>query len=158
MHKRGNAELWIFLVFVVIAFGGAIYALLPQKEATGMTSVKATWGSAYVPIVPGPGDLHYNVMQCQAQCSARAIEEPRIANYGARIGGTGYQQCLAWCRNKWRVATEQVIPGEYDLDYLRTTQQGKPEVSYPMYMSGQTGVQRATRDNLPPEAPRSQYI
>jgi hypothetical protein len=158
MRKRGSVELAIFLVFIVIAVGGVAFLLIQENKTVGMTPVSANWGAAYIPIVPGPGDLHYNVLQCQAQCSARAIEEPRIANYGARQGGTGYQQCLAWCRNQWRVAAEQVIPGQYDIDHIRVMQQGGPQINYPYYISGDTGIPRVTRDNRPPVLPRSQII
>ncbi len=158
MRKRGNVELVIFLVFVVIAVGGVAFLLIQENRTVGMTPLSATWGAAYIPIVPGPGDLHYNVLQCQAQCSARAIETPRIDNFDARKGGTNYQQCLAWCRNQWRVAAEQVIKGKYDLDYLRVQQKQGPEVNYPYYGNGDTGIPRATRDNLAPELPRSQII
>lgn len=158
MQKRGSVELAIFLVFTAIAVGGVAFLLIQENKAVGMAPVRANWGAAYIPIVPGPGDLHYNVLQCQAQCSGRAIEEPRLANYGARKGGTGYQQCLAWCRNQWRVAAEQLIPGQYDLDSIRKMQQSGPKIEYPQYISGDTGIPRATRDNLPPELPRSQII
>ncbi|MEM3154984.1 MAG: hypothetical protein QW165_05495 [Candidatus Woesearchaeota archaeon] len=160
MQKRGSVELWIFLAFVVIAFGGAVYTLLPQKQSAGMASIRSTWGSAYVPVVPGPGELRYALLQCQSTCHGTQIETPRHKNPQERRGGHGLQQCLAWCRNKWQVALAQQIPGQYDLDYIRVTQRGamlqRPEVQGPSSWFERQPIPKATRDTLPPVVPVTQ--
>jgi hypothetical protein len=163
MRKRGNVELWIFLVFVVIALGGAIFVLQPQNPATGMSyQIGKEGGASYVPVVSGPGNLQYITLQCQAQCSGTAIETPRTQNPQERLGGAGLQQCLAWCRNKYRVAAEQVIPGEYDIDAVRIKQGSTigegPEMTYPRHLVPDEDITKVTQDDLPPVAPRGHYI
>ncbi len=161
MHKRGSVELWIFLVIVVIAFGGAFYVLLPQNNAEGMFSLRSTWGAAYVPPMPSPGEMQYGLLQCQSTCHGTPIEKPRHEWDLERRGGDFLKQCLAWCRNKWRVAGAQLVPGKYDIDYLRVQQNsiasGGPELTYPRELEKE-GIPKVSREDLPPGVFRQQYI
>ncbi len=158
MHKRGNAELWIFLVFIVIAFGGAIYALMPGKSTTGMTSIRATWGAAYVPVVAGPGDLGYMTLQCQSNCKGRPIETAMHDYPIERRGGDSYVQCLSWCRNRYRVAGEMEIKGKYSLDTIKKQQQ-YPPVEYPASLNTMyRDIPKVSQEDLPPGVFKQQII
>lgn len=163
MHKRGRAELLILLVVAVIGIGGAVYVLLPQNNAEGMFSIRSTWGAAYVPPYPSPGEMQYGVLQCQSTCHGTPIEMARLGFPLERRGGDSLQQCYAWCRNKWRVAGAQLIPGKYDIDYIRVQQRSireggpGPELTYPRELVKE-GIPKVYKEDLPPGVFAQQII
>ncbi len=74
MSKRGNASLYIFLAFAMVAGIGMTYTLL-SGNPTGM------WGEG---------------MLCQSKCTGSEPGQPKMGQEA--LGGAQLRQCLADCQ------------------------------------------------------------
>ncbi|MEM3154983.1 MAG: hypothetical protein QW165_05490 [Candidatus Woesearchaeota archaeon] len=88
MHKRGNAEVFMFLAVALVALGGVVFLLLPDS----------TTGQAYRgPPELRPGALRMTMLECQSMCFGRPIQTPRY-QYPEKAGGQTLRDCLAQCQ------------------------------------------------------------
>lgn len=74
MPKKGEASLYIFLAFAIIAVVGLTHTMLADKP-TGM------WGEG---------------LDCQSQCFGTQPGEPRLGQES--LGGANLRECLADCQ------------------------------------------------------------
>lgn len=113
MSKRGEAVVYVFLAFAVIALAGMTYTILagtpegleyyvPHQDTPidvnqfpmGQEEIDA--GTGIVPIQDQPGMVRQPMMDCQSRCFGTERGEPEV---GQRpMGGAELRKCMADCQ------------------------------------------------------------
>ncbi len=116
MQKRGNAELYVFLAFAVIATVGLTYTMLsgttgmayhggPYNEMplnpTQFPAGPEEYADGLIPIQDQPGAIRLPMLNCQSTCFGRPEGVPRYQyrSYAQPMGGEALRQCLSDCQS-----------------------------------------------------------
>jgi hypothetical protein len=87
MEKRGNVELMILFVVLIVAIVGLVFVVSKKPHASGMDTL---------PIQDNPGAYQFSMLDCQQNCFGGNAAVPFGPGRQA-LGGSDLRACLAQC-------------------------------------------------------------
>lgn len=91
MEKRGNVELMVLFVVLIVAIIGLVFVFVKKPNASGMDTV---------PIEDQPGTYKLTMLECQQTCFGGNAAVP-FGPARQPLGGSDLRACLAQCAEQY---------------------------------------------------------